>query len=209
LRLEDQISFKESNFHNQWKKLKQQIFERQDWKNDEKYQRISDHRNGPNGAEDCRPFLRLKGLSKKAIHHEFVAVLQENAVLSSSERRFDSVERLFWAWIRKRPHQPSSPKDDGLDEMNEAILLALSDESFSSVRQIARKICVPKRTVYRRFVNSLHFTVRHQTSSLGSSHALGQSEGKARHLESSCRSNFATFCWRSGIKDRMGIHITY
>jgi DNA-binding MurR/RpiR family transcriptional regulator len=43
----------------------------------------------------------------------------------------------------------SSPKDDGLDEVNEAILLALSDESFSSVRQIAHRICVPKSTVYR------------------------------------------------------------
>jgi hypothetical protein len=31
----------------------------------------------------------------------------------------------------------SSPKDDGLDEVNEAILLALSDEPFSSVWQMA------------------------------------------------------------------------
>jgi hypothetical protein len=29
-------------------------------------------------------FLRSKGLSKKAIHHEFVAVLQENAVSCST-----------------------------------------------------------------------------------------------------------------------------
>jgi hypothetical protein len=29
------------------------------------------------------------------------------------------------------------PKDDGFDEVNEAILLALSDEDFSSVWQMA------------------------------------------------------------------------
>jgi hypothetical protein len=37
----------------------------------------------------------------------------------------------------------SSPKDDDIDEMNEAILLAFSDEPFSfvpSVREIARRI---------------------------------------------------------------------
>jgi hypothetical protein len=49
-------------------------------KNEQKYQHISNHRNGPNGAEECSSFLQLKDLSKKAIHHEFVAVLEENAV---------------------------------------------------------------------------------------------------------------------------------
>jgi hypothetical protein len=42
-------------------------------------------------------FLRLKSLSKKAIHHDLVAVLQENAVSYSSVTRFYSAERLFWA----------------------------------------------------------------------------------------------------------------
>jgi hypothetical protein len=41
--------------------------------------------------------LRLKAFSKKAIHHELVAVLQENAVSYSSVTRFDSAWRLFWA----------------------------------------------------------------------------------------------------------------
>jgi hypothetical protein len=38
----------------------------------------------------------------------------------------------------------SSPKDDDLDEMKEAILLALSDEPIFSVRQLVCMICVPK-----------------------------------------------------------------
>jgi hypothetical protein len=73
-----------------------------------------------------------------------------------------------------------SSKDDGIDEVNkmsEAILLALSDEPFSSVssvRQIACKTCLLTGTVYHRFADSLHFTVRYETSSLDSLPALRQ-----------------------------------
>jgi hypothetical protein len=42
-------------------------------------------------------FLRLKDLSKKVIHHEFVKVLQENVVSYSSVTRFYSAGKLFWA----------------------------------------------------------------------------------------------------------------
>jgi transposase len=42
-------------------------------------------------------FMRLKGLSKKAIHHELVAMLLENAVSYSGATRFYSAGRLFWA----------------------------------------------------------------------------------------------------------------
>jgi hypothetical protein len=40
-------------------------------------------------------FLRLKSLSKKAIHHKLVAVLQENAVSCKSVTRFYSARKLF------------------------------------------------------------------------------------------------------------------
>jgi hypothetical protein len=56
-----------------------------------------------------------------------------------------------------------------LRNANEAILLVLSDESFSSVpsvRQITGMICVLNSTVYRRLVDSLHFAIRHQTSEI-------------------------------------------
>jgi hypothetical protein len=71
-------------------------------------------------------FLRVKGLLKKAIHHELVAVLQENAVSNSTVARFcrDSI------WGQNLEEASSSPKDDGFDEVNEAILLALFDELF-------------------------------------------------------------------------------
>jgi hypothetical protein len=113
----------------------------------------------------------------------------------------------------------SSPKDDGLDEMNEAILLPLSDETVSSLpsfRQIARRTCVPTSTAYRRFVDSLHFTSRYlhwvlhklsdsQKASRVKSSQVESSRVKSSQVDSGCRSNFATSCCPSGIKDRMAI----
>jgi hypothetical protein len=166
---------------------KKQIIERKRCNNGEKYNHISARRNGPNGTEECCLFLRLKALSIKLIHRELVAVLQENDVSYSSVTRFC---RKVILGLNSR-EVSSLPKNDGIDEMNEAILLALSDESFSSGQQIARGICVPKSTVYRRFVDSLHFTVRHLHSVR---HKLSDSQ-KARSAEPSYRSNFATYCW--------------
>jgi hypothetical protein len=71
-------------------------------------------------------FLRLKGFSKTAIHHELVAVLQANAVSYSSVTRFDRETKL----VLNSKEVSSSPKDDGLDEVNKTILLTLSDEPF-------------------------------------------------------------------------------
>jgi hypothetical protein len=105
------------------------------------------------------PFLQLKGLSKKTIYHEFVVVLQENTVSYSS---VTSVTRFCKeAILGPNSEEVSlSPKDDGLDEMNKVILLALSDKPLSFVRQIVRKISVSKSTIYCQIVNSLRFTVR-------------------------------------------------
>jgi hypothetical protein len=40
------------------------------------------------GQRDVVHFLRLKGISKKSIHYELIAVLQENIVSRSSMTRF-------------------------------------------------------------------------------------------------------------------------
>jgi hypothetical protein len=74
-------------------------------------------------------FLQPKGLLEKAIHHELVAVLQKNAVSYSSVTRF-SRETILGL---NSEEVSSSLTDDGLDEVNEAILLALSDRPFSFV----------------------------------------------------------------------------
>jgi hypothetical protein len=119
----------------------------------------------------------------------------------------------------------SSPKDDGLDQVNEVIFLILSDEPSSSVRQIARTICVPK-TLYivgllilcisqsdifigfltiSPIVSSQQSAVSSQQSAVSSQ----QSEGKSNAVESSRWSNFTTSCYQSGMKDKMEIHMIY
>jgi hypothetical protein len=103
------------------------------------------------------PFLGLKVLPKWAIHHELVAMHPENIVLYSSVTRFCNEAILGL----NSEEASSSSNDDSLHEVNEAILLAFSHEPFSSVRQIARRTCLPRSTAYRRLVDSLHFTIRH------------------------------------------------
>jgi hypothetical protein len=76
-----------------------------------------------------------------------------------------------------------SPKDDGLDEVkevNEAVLLALSHELFSSVSSVRQMADSPYDMRSRRHclssaLDSLHFTVTNPISSLGSSQALRES----------------------------------
>jgi hypothetical protein len=114
---------------------------------------------------------------KKVIHHKLVAVLQENVVWYSNVTR---VCKEIILGLNSE-ETSSSPRDGGLDEMNEAILLALSDNPFSSIQQIARRICVPKNTVYHRFVDSLHFTLRYLHCV---PHKLSDSQ-KVRQAESS------------------------
>jgi hypothetical protein len=74
-------------------------------------------------------FLQLKDLSEKVIHHELVVVLRENVVSSSNVTRFGKKAILGL----NSEEASSSPKNDGLDEVDEAILPALCDEPFSSV----------------------------------------------------------------------------
>jgi hypothetical protein len=129
-------------------------------------------------------FLRLNGLSKKAIHREPFVVLQKSAVSHSSVTRFRREAILGL----NSEEASSSPKDDGLDEVNDAILLALSDEPFSSIPSVRQISDSPqdmrsKSTVYRPFGDSLHFTVRHQTSLSGSSLILRKSDGKSSQIE--------------------------
>jgi hypothetical protein len=124
--------------------------------------------------------LQRKGLLKKAIHHELAAVFQENAVSDSSLTRF-CAEVILGLDSEEASSPPKGDHLDEVNEMNKAILLALSNEPFasaSSVRQISRRIWLPKSFVYCRLVDSLHFTVTHQTFSLGFSQALRQLESK-------------------------------
>jgi hypothetical protein len=138
---------------------------------------------------------RLNSFLKQAIiHHEPVAVLQENAVSYSSVTRFC---RQALSGLNSE-EASSSPKDHRLDEVIEAGLLALSDESFSSVpsvRQTARRISVPKAPC---IVDVSILCISQSDIVIG---FLKSSPTIRRQVESSCRFNFATSCCPSGIKD--------
>jgi hypothetical protein len=79
----------------------------------------------------------------RAIHYELAAMLQENVASYSDVNRFCG--KAILGLNLKEASLP--PKDDGLDEVNEALLLALPDELWPSVWSIAHRICVPKRSV--------------------------------------------------------------
>jgi hypothetical protein len=84
-------------------------------------------------------------------------VFQENAVSCLIVRRF--CKKVILSLNSKEAS--SSHKNDFLDKVNEAILLALSDEPCTSVLQIARRISIPKSIIYLWLVDSLYFTVSH------------------------------------------------
>jgi hypothetical protein len=85
------LTFKVNERNSNNKSLKKML------KNDQKYKVISDRWNVPNQVEECCPFSATQGPLEKAIHHELVAVLQENVISSSNVTRFYSAGRPLWA----------------------------------------------------------------------------------------------------------------
>jgi hypothetical protein len=45
--------------------------------------------------------------------------------------------------------------------VDEAILTALAEFPFSSVRELSRRVCLPRSTVHQHLMQSLRFTMRH------------------------------------------------
>jgi hypothetical protein len=62
--------------------------------------------------------------------------------------------------LDKDTAQPE-PMDIGLNAVDQAILTALADYPFLSVRELSRRTCLPRSTVHRHLTQSLHFTIRH------------------------------------------------
>jgi hypothetical protein len=110
--------------------LKENVEKRQ------KYQYVSDRRNGPNepteAEEYCSFSATQESFEKGHLRRAYFGVPEEcRLVLECDEILFCRVAILGL----NSEEASSSLKDDGLDEVNEAILLALSDELFSSARQ--------------------------------------------------------------------------
>jgi hypothetical protein len=116
-------------------------------------------------------------------------VLQENSISYSDTTKFwretilglDSEDVL------------SLPKDGVLDEENQTVLLVLSNEQFSSVRQITGRMCVPK-TLYIVGLLILSISQSDIFIEFFTSSSTVRRQVESSRIESSCRSNFVTFC---------------
>jgi transcriptional regulator of acetoin/glycerol metabolism len=105
--------------------------------------------------------LARKGLSPLAIHDDIVITLgadaDADAVSDSSVTRHlrDAV------FASSNPRTDLSEPEAQFDDCDHAILLALAEQPFASVRELSRLIHLPRTTVHRRLTKSLEFRVRY------------------------------------------------
>jgi hypothetical protein len=102
-------------------------------------------------------YLTRKDLAPRAIRGALVATIGSEAVSYSSVTRY--VREAILA--ASNPIPLFSQPTPQLDDCDSAILLALAEQPFASILQLARLICLPKTIVNRRLTQSLGFRVRH------------------------------------------------
>jgi hypothetical protein len=102
-------------------------------------------------------YLRMKGMALNAIHDDLVRTLGKDVVASSTVTKYGRSAQFSG---RKEVTPPEAP-DVERSPVDEAILMALGEFPFSSVRELSRRICLPNFTVHRHLTQSLRFTVRH------------------------------------------------
>jgi hypothetical protein len=102
-------------------------------------------------------YLSLKGMSASEIDDDIVATLGLDAVPYSSVTRY----------LREAQFPPSKPEPHPADVQrdlygsDQAILAALEDSSFASVRKLSRLTHLPSTTIYRSLIQSLGCVARH------------------------------------------------
>jgi hypothetical protein len=103
-------------------------------------------------------YLRMKGMAVDAIHDDFVRTLGKDAVTYSTMPKYARSAQLSG---RKETTHPEAP-DVERSLVDEAILTVLAEFPFpfSSVRELSRRICLPRSTVHRHLTALLRFTVR-------------------------------------------------
>jgi hypothetical protein len=104
-------------------------------------------------------YLRMKGMDLDAIHDDLVRTLGKDAMAYSTVTKYAHSAQFFG---RKEATPPEAP-DMERSPVDEAILTTLAEFPFSSVRELSRRICLPKSTVHRHqpLTQSLRFTVQH------------------------------------------------
>jgi hypothetical protein len=102
-------------------------------------------------------YLSMKGLNAVEMHNDLVATLKGEAK-SYSIVTYSLCPPSFSSL--KTPQPPECPAPI-LNESDEAILLALSEEPFASVWQLAPRTHLHPSTVYDDLTHKLEFTARY------------------------------------------------
>jgi hypothetical protein len=102
-------------------------------------------------------YCNRKDLTAQVIHGDVVATLGEEAIAYSTVRNALRAARI----IPRNARQFSVATSRHIDELGKAILRALQEFPFSSVRKLSRVIHPPATTVYRGPSGKLGSTVRH------------------------------------------------
>jgi hypothetical protein len=104
-------------------------------------------------------YLRVKGMALDAIHDDLVRTLGKDAVAYSTVTKYARSAQVSG----RKEAAPLEAPDVERSPIDEAILTALAEFPFpfSSLRELWRRICLPRSTVHRHLTQSLRFTVRH------------------------------------------------
>jgi hypothetical protein len=93
-----------------------------------------------------------------AIHDDLVRTLGKDAVAYST----GTIYARSAQFSGRKEATPLETPDVERSPVDEAILVALAEFPFSSVRELSGRICLPRSTVHPRcLTQSLCFTVRH------------------------------------------------
>jgi hypothetical protein len=92
-------------------------------------------------------YLTIKGMVFDAIHGDLACTLGKDAVAYSTVTKYPLITHFSG---RKEASPPEAP-DVERSPVDEAILTALAKFpfSFSSVRELSRRICLPRSTVHQ------------------------------------------------------------
>jgi hypothetical protein len=100
-------------------------------------------------------YLSLKDLNAAEIHNDLIATLKGEA---KSYRTVAYYLRKP-SFLSPKTSHPSESPTPIIDESDEAILLALFEDPFTSVWQLARRTHLHTSTVYDHLIHKLGFTV--------------------------------------------------
>jgi AraC-like DNA-binding protein len=103
------------------------------------------------------PYVSMKGLSAKAIHQELVQTLGAEAVAYPAVTWHLRTAK-FPAQSKEVPRKAGVSWTDAVDA---AILMALTNNPFYSVRDLSRLTHLSRSTVHRRLTEVLGFAICH------------------------------------------------